>query len=280
MTVTLVSAWKAARIRLEEAGVDRPAFDARLLLEAAEGVARSDVLTDPHRAVSSAGQARFDTLIARRAAREPLSYILGRHPFWSFTLAVSPAVLTPRPDTETLVRVGLELLAEDGRVLDLGVGSGAILLAILSERAGATGMGVDASAEALAVAVENATALGLANRTAFTQGDWGSALSGAFDLIVSNPPYIESGSIAGLMPEVSRYEPRLALDGGGDGLNAYRRLFPDVARLLAPGGGFAVEVGQGQDRSVSALAQAAGLTVRGVREDLAGVSRVVFGGHD
>lgn len=279
MPATLVSTWTDLRARLAAAGIETPAFDARLLLEAAEGVSRLDILTDPRRAISAPGLQRLEALAARRAAREPLAYILGRQFFWTLELAVSPAVLTPRPDTETLVRVALELLPEgEGRqVLDLGVGSGAILLAILSERAGDTGLGVDASPAALEIAQANAEALGLAGRVHFAEGDWGAELAGPFDLIVANPPYIEKGAIAALMPEVALYEPLLALDGGVDGLDAYRALLPDVARLLAPGGGFAVEIGRGQEAAVAALAAGAGLQVQGVRADLAGITRVVYG---
>jgi release factor glutamine methyltransferase len=279
MHATLVSTWTDLRARLAAAGVETPAFDARLLLEAAEGVSRIDILTDPRREVSPAGLERLEALAVRRAAREPLAYILGKQHFWSFVMAVSPAVLTPRPDTETLVRVALELLppGQGRRILDLGVGSGAVLLAILSERAGDTGLGIDASASALTLAAANAAALGMDMRAAFALGDWGKQLEGTFDLIVSNPPYIEAGAIETLMPEVARYEPRIALDGGGDGLDAYRALAPDVARLLAPGGGFAFEIGQGQGEAVAALAQAAGLKVLGQRADLAGIARVVYG---
>ncbi|KAF0179902.1 MAG: release factor glutamine methyltransferase [Alphaproteobacteria bacterium] len=279
MTLTLVVAWTKARRALEAAGVDLPVFDARLLLEAAAEVKRLDILTDPHRVVSPEAVARLDALVARRAAREPLAYILGTKAFWSLDFAVGPAVLTPRPDTETVVEAALAALSTDRpvRVLDLGVGSGAILLSILSARPLATGVGVDASADALVFARANADALGLAARASLIHGDWGQGLEGPFDLIVSNPPYIPAGEIAGLEPEVSVHEPRLALDGGADGLDAYRRLWPDVARLLTPGGRFAVEIGKGQGPDVSALAEAAGLEVEAVKPDLAGIGRVVLG---
>lgn len=279
MTLTLVSAWTKARRALEAAGVDSPVFDARLLLETAAEVVRLDILTDPHRAISEEAGARLDALVARRVAREPLAYILGKQAFWSLDFAVGPAVLTPRPDTETVVTAALAALPEDApaRVLDLGVGSGAILLSILSARPLATGLGVDASPEALVFAQANAEALGLQDRVVMAHGDWGVGVAGPFDLVVSNPPYIVSAEIAGLQPEVSVHEPRLALDGGGDGLDAYRRLWPDVARLLKPGGRFAVEIGLGQGPDVSALATEAGLEVEAVKPDLTGIGRVVLG---
>mgnify|MGYP000187146575 CR=1 FL=1 len=279
MTLTLVSAWTKARRTLEAAGVDLPVFDARLLLEAATGVSRLDILTDPHRAITDDDGARLDALVARRAAREPVAYILGKKAFYALDFAVGPAVLTPRPDTEMVVEAALAALPGDfpADVLDLGVGSGAILLSILSARPEAAGIGVDASRDALVYAESNAAALGLSNRATFVHGDWGAGVTGPFDLIVSNPPYIPSGDIAGLEPEVSVHEPRLALDGGDDGLEAYRQLWPDVARLLKPGGRFCVEIGAGQGPDVSALARAAGLEVEAIKPDLAGIGRVVLG---
>jgi len=279
MTLTLVSAWTKARRTLEAAGVELPVFDARLLLEAATGVSRLDILTDPHRSIADQDSARLDALVARRAAREPIAYILGRKAFYALDFAVGPAVLTPRPDTEMVVEAALAAVPEDfpADVLDLGVGSGAILLSILSARPEATGTGIDASPDALVFAESNAAALGLASRATFVHGDWGNGVLGPFDLVVSNPPYIPSGDIAGLEPEVSIHEPRLALDGGDDGLEAYRRLWPDVARLLKPGGRFCVEIGAGQGPEVSALARAAGLEVEAIKPDLAGIGRVVLG---
>lgn len=276
---TLVSAWTQTRNRLKAAGVASPVFDARLLVEAAFGVARLDILTDPHRPVDAAAIARLDELAARREAREPLAYILGRTEFWSLPFAVSDAVLTPRPDTETVVHAAVIALPEGAptRVLDLGTGSGVILLSILHARPMAEGVGVDASEAALAIARENAMALGLDARARFVQGDWGAGLDGTFDLVVSNPPYIVSHEIDGLEPEVAVHEPRLALDGGADGLDAYRQLMPDVARLLRPGGRFALEIGLGQGDDVIALARAAGLAPEAVRPDLTGIGRVVIG---
>jgi release factor glutamine methyltransferase len=275
---TLVSAWGRTRDALKAAGVASPVMDARLLVEAGIGVTRLDIVTDPHRPVSSEALARLDALTARRVAREPLAYILGRKAFWTVDLAVTPAVLTPRPETELVVEAALAALPVDApaRVLDLGVGSGAILLAILTERPLAHGVGVDASEAALAVARDNAAALGLSARSAFAHGDWGEGVGGAFDLVVSNPPYIESAAIDTLAPEL-RYEPRGALDGGADGLDAYRRIAPDLARLLKANGRFAIEIGAGQGDAVTGLLRQAGLAPEAVRADLAGIGRVVVG---
>lgn len=286
MNLTLVAAWTKARRALEAAGVDSPVMDARLLLELAANIDRAAIITDPHRPITDKAAATLEALTARRAGREPLAHIIGRKGFWKIDLAVGPAVLTPRPDTETLVDVVLKARAgwPRQRILDLGVGSGAILLALLCEWEDAQGVGFDASAEALAIARDNAGRLGLSQRCSFTHGDWAApGLAGAwheqFDVIVSNPPYIASGDIDGLEPEVARFEPRLALDGGEDGLTAYRQLTPLLASALKPNGLYAVEIGLGQADAVQAILQAAGLKVNGVTLDLGGVARVVSGGR-
>lgn len=280
MTTTLVQAWTLARRRLETAGVDAPVIDARLLLEAAAGATRTDILTDPHRPLTHAQAADLERLLARREAREPVSHILGRKGFWSVELKVTPDVLTPRPDTETLVDGLLKSLPADGpvRVLDLGTGSGAILLALLAERPAWSGVGVDISREALEVARENAALLKLDSRAAFIHASWTDGQpTGAFDAVAANPPYIPSGDIAGLDPEVSRHEPRLALDGGPDGLDAYRRLAPEVLRVLKPGGVFALEIGHDQGAAVEGLMRAAGVGECRVVSDLGKRDRVVIG---
>lgn len=255
-------------------------IDARLLLESASGASRADILADPRRALSGAQMTVLEDYLARRERREPVSRILGAKGFWNIMLKVTPDVLTPRPDTETILDVVLPLYGEDDAfsVLDLGVGSGAILLAILAERPGARGLGVDVSEEALAVARENAAGLGLAGRAAFLRSDWTAGLGpDQFDLVVSNPPYIASGEIAALEPEVRDHEPRLALDGGEDGLAAYRRLAPESLRVLKPGGAFAFEVGAGQHAAVERLARDAGAVDIKVSQDLAGRERVISG---
>ena len=214
-------------------------IDARLLVEAAAGATRADIIADPHRTLAADQDAALEAYLLRRERREPVSQILGAKGFWKIMLRVTRDVLTPRPDTETILDVVLPAFPAEARfsVLDLGVGSGAILLAILAERPHARGLGVDVSEEALAVARENAANLGLAGRLALLRGDWTAGLDGdGFDLVVSNPPYIPTGEIETLAPEVRDHEPHLALDGGPDGLDAFRRLAPEALRVLRPGG--------------------------------------------
>jgi len=277
---TLVTAWNDTKRRLQAAGVDSPVIDARLLVEAAAGATRADILAEPRRPLSAEQSQALEAYVARRERREPVSHILGAKGFWKIMLRVTPAVLTPRPDTETILDLVLPMFAEHEAfaLLDLGVGSGAILLAILAERPAARGLGIDISEEAIAVARENAANLGLAARTALLRGDWTAGLDADnFDLVVSNPPYVRSGDIAGLAPEVRDHEPRLALDGGPDGLDAYRRLAPEIVRVLKPGGHFAVEIGPDQSDAVEALFSAAGAEGVAVTDDLAGRRRVVSG---
>jgi release factor glutamine methyltransferase len=279
VSATLVSLWTNVRKRLETAGVDTPVFDARLLIEAGAGVSRLDIVTDPRRPVTTEQVEAVDLLVKRREAREPVAHIIGRRHFWTLDLEVSPQVLIPRPETELVVETALKAIAytEPARVLDLGVGSGAILLSVLQERPLAHGVGVDISREALVVAQRNVEALGLTNRAELMHGGWDAPLTSVFDLVVSNPPYIASNDIADLAPEVARYEPRLALDGGADGLDAYRAIIARLPQLLRAEGAFAIEVGQGQAEAVAALAHAAGLTTDAPVRDLAGIPRVVAG---
>jgi release factor glutamine methyltransferase len=277
---TLVQAWKEAQTRLKAAGVDSPAIDARLLLEAAAGVTRVEVVTDPHREIPADAAAALDDYVTRRTRREPVSRILGRKGFWKLILTVTPDVLTPRPDTETVVDIALRNFPEamSFSVLDIGTGSGAILLAILAERPAAKGLGTDLSEEALAVARDNAASLDLGARAAFLRTSWAEGLGeDGFDLVVSNPPYIRSAEIETLDPEVRDHEPRLALDGGPDGLEAYRVLAPEVLRVLRPGGMFAVETGWDQGAEVKALFEAAGAQGVEIVKDLSDRERVVAG---
>jgi release factor glutamine methyltransferase len=280
MTLTLVKAWQSAKQRLEAAGLAGPVIDARLLVEAAAEVTRVEIVTDPHRELTSEQEATLEDYLTRRANREPVSHILGRKGFWKIMLQVTPDVLTPRPDTETVVEYVLRDFPEHAawNVLDLGVGSGAILLSILAERPAAKGLGIDISEEALAVARENAANLGLVGRMALMRSDWTTLLGEAtFDLVVSNPPYIASAVIETLEPEVRDHEPRLALEGGADGLDHYRLLAPEILRVLKPGGQFAVEIGYDQKEAVEALFREAGaLGVHTVR-DLSDKDRVVAG---
>jgi release factor glutamine methyltransferase len=260
--------------------VESPTIDARLLLEAAGPVSRADILSDPHRALEADAEARLEAFVVRRERREPVSQILGRKGFWTLMLNVGPQVLSPRPETETILDVVLPAFPPERAfsVLDLGVGSGAILLSILAERPKAKGLGVDVSEEALAIARDNAAQLGLERRTALLRSDWTAGLADAsFDLVVANPPYIPTADIETLEPEVRNHEPRLALDGGPDGLDAYRLLAPEITRVLRPGGMFAVEIGIGQAQEVTALFQAAGAEALAVHNDLATHPRVVAG---
>lgn len=228
--------------------------------------------------VAPATAEAFRARIARRADREPVSRILGRRGFWRHEFLVGPETLDPRPDTETVVEVALEAMpGPQGpyRVLDLGTGTGCILLSILGDRPKATGLGIDISAGAVAVAAENARRLGLADRARFARGDWATAVDGTFDVIVSNPPYIPDAEVPGLEPEVSRHDPHTALKGGPDGLSPYRILAREARRLLSASGSLIVEVGAGQANDVATLFEAARLRVTDVRRDLAGIARCV-----
>jgi release factor glutamine methyltransferase len=227
---------------------------------------------------------RLEEFARRRLAGEPVARIIGEKEFWGLPLQLSSATLVPRPDTETVVELALELLRAGGsldrplRVADLGTGSGAILLALLSELPAAQGFGTDISEAALRTATANAARTGLSERATFIACDYASGLSGSFDLIVSNPPYIRSTDIGGLAAEVRNHDPLAALDGGADGLDAYRALIPQAARLLAPGGPLVVEAGQGQSGPIQALMVAAGLMpVIAPKADLAGIPRAVAG---
>ena len=217
------------------------------------------------------------TLIARRAAHEPLAYIIGRREFWSLEFAVSPATLIPRPESETLIEAAAAIFASRSpptRLLDLGTGTGCLLLAALHEFPGAFGIGTDRSPAAARLATANAAALGLAGRAAVLCADWAAPLTARFDLILCNPPYIPTSNIGELMPEVARHEPIGALDGGADGLAAYRHIVPNLPALLQPDGVAVVELGAGQAGSVAAMAAEFGLAAT-TRPDLAGIARAL-----
>lgn len=262
--VTGGEALLAATARLRAAGVPDPARDARRLLDhAAPGWRPSEPLED---------LAAYRDAVDRRERRQPVSQIVGRRAFWTHEFRVTPDVLDPRPETETLVAAALE--APFRRVLDLGTGSGCILLSLLSERPRASGTGTDVSTAALDVARGNAAMLGLSDRAAFAQADWTDGIEGPFDLIVSNPPYVAEAEMAGLAPELA-WEPRGALTPGGDGLGAYRAIAADAPALAASGGRIAVEIGPTQAAAVVALFEAAGAASVSVRPDLDGRDRVV-----
>ena len=263
------------------AGIDDAAIDARLLLCAAAGFDHSALIRDPDLPIEEEAAERALAMARRRLAREPVSRILGERSFWSFDLLVTPAVLDPRPDTETVVDGALEVLAErQGEalsILDLGTGSGALLCALLDVFPQAQGLGVDISKEACAVARENLSRCELAPRGQVRQGSWEAGLPGLYDLVVSNPPYIETVALAGLDPEVRLYDPMLALDGGPDGLTAYRDICALLPALVAPGGFAIFEVGQGQAEAVAALMTRQGFENVRAKRDLAGVERAVMG---
>lgn len=270
---------RALTVRFQAAGIQSARLDARLLVAEALGVEPLCLVTHPEMVLTAQQQTAIEDMAARREDRQPISHILGRRGFWTLDLRVTPDTLDPRPDTETLVQGVLDRVADRHaalRIVDFGTGSGCILLALLAELPNAQGLGIDQSNAALAVAAENAERNGLAGRAEFRHGDWGQGLDGPFDIIVSNPPYIPDADIAGLAPEVARHEPRSALAGGADGLECYRALVPDIARLLAVGGITGLEVGAGQDSDVAALLRGAGLRDLCVASDLAGHGRSVF----
>ena len=256
---------------LSDAGVEQPRREARLLAAHLLGAAPGALL-DQAAEIDWAGYAAF---VARRGRREPMAFITGRRGFWTLELEVSPDTLVPRPDSESLVEAALAHARAPRRVLDLGTGTGCLLLAVLAERPDAFGVGVDIAPGACRLAARNAAANGLGGRCAFVAGDWASALRGRFDLILCNPPYIETSALAGLMPEVRLFEPARALDGGERGLDAYWRLLPGLAALLEADGIAVIEVGVGQEAAVRALAEEAGLDHRGTGVDLGQVPRAV-----
>ena len=254
------------------AGVsETPRLDAELLMAHALGVERNRMLLDPSRFAVPGG---FEAMVARRLAHEPVAYIVGYRDFWTIRLTVGPGVLVPRPDSETLIEAAIAHFGARApqTILDLGTGPGTLLLAALAEWPEARGLGVDASEPALGYARANADRLGLAGRATFRVGDWGRGIDGRFDLILCNPPYIAANET--LMPDVAGHEPGEALFAGADGLDDYRRLIPDLPRLLAPGGAALLEIGASQHISVSALARAAGFAVAG-RRDLGGRDRAL-----
>jgi release factor glutamine methyltransferase len=279
----LLTTWKDAQARLKAAGIDSPSIDARILLEAATGAGRVDILTDPYRVVTPEQTQQMDHYLERRLRREPVSKILGKKGFWKIMLNVTPDVLSPRADTEVIVDIATLAFGPHQKfdMADLGTGSGCILLATLAERPLARGVGTDISTEAIAVARENAANLDLNNRTTFLRTEWATGFAdNSFDLVVSNPPYIPTKDIETLDPEVRDHDPRLALDGGEDGLEPYRVLAPEIKRVLRPEGIFAVEIGWDQGPQVKALFEQAGFSDVKVVKDLGERDRVVTNGPD
>jgi len=271
----IAQALAPAAARLRAAGVENPATDARRLMAHALDIAADRLTLRMNEPLPPDAADRFDAAIAARAARQPLSQITGRREFWGRTFRVTRDVLDPRPETESLVAAALE--RRFSRVLDLGTGSGCILLSLLAERPTATGLGIDISDGALAVARSNAADHGLTLRAEFRQGDWCAGLTGPFDLVVSNPPYISDAEMAALAPEVRNWEPHAALAPGGDGLAAYRSIAAGAFPLIAPGGCLMVEIGPTQEDAVTDLLRRAGFSGIACQPDLDGRPRVVTG---
>jgi release factor glutamine methyltransferase len=264
---------------LSRAGFAEPRRLARRLVASVLDLSSAELLAYPERLLDEQQNDRVWRALNRMIEREPLSRILGQREFWGLEFDLSPDTLDPRPETETVVETVLRRIpdrAAPRRFLDLGTGTGCILLALLSEFSVATGFGVDITVGATMTARRNAAALGFAERAHFLVGDWGTAISGRFDVIVSNPPYIACPALADLPHEVALYDPRVALDGGPDGFTAYRSLVVDLLQLLQPGGFFACEVGSDQAPIVAAMLRASGLAVEGCERDLAGFTRCVM----
>ncbi|MDA9496112.1 peptide chain release factor N(5)-glutamine methyltransferase [Bradyrhizobium sp. CCBAU 11357] len=278
---SIESARRALAAQLRSAGLDEAELDARILISAALGLDLTGLIAQAARPLTAAEASRLAQHAQRRIAGEPVARILGTREFWGLPFRLSEATLVPRPDTETVVELALEILRErqashPPRIADIGTGSGAILLALLHEIPDAFGVGTDLSQNALITARNNAAALGLAARAAFIACSYAAALRGPFDLIVSNPPYIPSAEIPKLSVEVREHDPHLALDGGNDGYDAYRTLIPQASERLAPGGALVVEAGQGQAQNIETLMRAAALSLdRPPKPDLAGIPRAV-----
>jgi release factor glutamine methyltransferase len=264
---------------LEAAGSDAGMMEARMILSAALDLDHAGFLRDQNEPIGSEAAILVLDMARRRIGHEPISRILGHREFFGLDFAVDRSVLDPRPDTETLVESVIDAIAERWQapltILDLGVGSGAILCALLASFPHVFGVGVERSEAACKMAKKNLATLGFAHRGAIVCGSWAEAIAASFDVIVSNPPYIAQGAIAGLDPEVRDYDPHLALDGGADGYDAYRAIVPQLPRLLAPDGVTVFELGQGQENIVKELFESAGLQVTGMRRDLAGIERAI-----
>lgn len=281
---TVDFARRALAAKFKAAAIESAELDARILIGHALGLDLTGIITSAERQLTPEESSRLEDFARRRLAGEPVARIVGEKEFWGLPLQLSPATLVPRPDTETVVELALELLRAGGsldrplRIADLGTGTGAILLALLSELPAAQGFGTDISGDALQTAAANAARAQVSDRTTFIACDYAAGLSGPFDLIVSNPPYIRTADIASLATEVRHHDPLAALDGGADGLDAYRALIPQAARLLTPGGHLVVEAGQGQSGPIEAFMTNAGLTPAAApKADLAGIPRAVAG---
>lgn len=277
MSVSLDAAVAAAAARLAGCGIDEARAEARMLVCEAAGIDRAVLLGHGERPLDAAAAARLAGMLEARCARVPMAQVIGRRGFWEHEFAVTADTLAPRPESELLIEAALARAdaARPLRLLDLGTGTGCLLLTLLAAWPHAWGLGIDRSAAALAVASGNRHRLGLASRCALLQADWDAAIAGRFDIVVANPPYIPGAEIADLAPEVADHEPRLALDGGSDGLDPYRLLFPRMAALLAADGIALFEHGAGQGEALEALAASAGLAVLARLDDLAGHDRCI-----
>lgn len=277
----LAQALREIGSRLAPAGIADPRREARLLVAAATGLSQTQLVAEPKRPLDEAAAGRLAELARRRESREPLSRILGRREFWSLSFALGPETLDPRPDSETLIEAALAWLGPtrgqaEGpvlKILDLGTGSGCLLLALLSELPLAEGLGIDAQPGAVAIARTNAEALDLGARASFRTGDWGQGIGERFDVILCNPPYVPAAEIEQLEPEVARFDPWLALSGGSDGLDSYRALALQLPALLAGEGRAFIELGFGQATAVASLFETGGLRAVDCRSDLAGIPR-------
>ena len=278
--MTVAQARRALAQQFRAAGIESPELDARVLIGQVLGLDHAGLIAAAPQLLSVADAERIEGFARRRLAGEPVARITGLREFWSLPFIVTPDVLVPRPETETVVETALALIGENRaaspRILDIATGSGAILLALLSELPNARGVGTDIDQPALGVARRNAAQLGLADRAEFVASNYGTAINGRFDLVVSNPPYVATPQIATLDRDVRDHDPHLALDGGPDGLSAYRAIVADAVRLLAPGGCLVLEIGRGQESDVAQLLTKAELiSVGEPRRDLAGIARVL-----
>jgi release factor glutamine methyltransferase len=270
----------AATARLKAAGCGTPVLDARLLLQAAAGLSREQLILGPDQVLTPEQFAAFEGYIARRERHEPVSRILGAREFYGRVFRVTPDTLDPRPDTETIIDAALAIMPKAARLLDLGTGTGAIAITLLAERPDASGLATDVSPAALAVARENATRLGVVDRLMLVEGSWYAPVAGHFDIILSNPPYIPAEDISALEPEVRNFDPALALSGGNDGLDPYRTIATGAAARLAAGGQVLVEIGAGQAEDVEAIFATAGLRAAGRHRDLGGHDRCLAFNRD
>ncbi len=286
---TVTHIWQSAAAVLKQFDIDTPLLDARLLVQHVLGITREELLMNPKREMSEAEQQAFEALLARRLEREPMSHILGKREFYGLEFKVTGDVLTPRPDSETVIDAVLEWVTTNKqknkkeivlypllspfRVLDLGTGSGCLLLTLLHKLTNAHGMGVDISSQALAIAQENAESLSLTDRVEFQVSNWCEKLTGQYQIVVANPPYIASNAIAALMPEVAQFDPLSALDGGADGLACYRDIALQLPPYMAEDAILAVEIGAGQEVAIAEIFKTQGFSVLRYVNDLAGIIR-------